>query len=100
MYFVIFATDNENVLEKRLEVRPAHLARLKELKDQGRLLCAGPNPKSDVKDPKETGFAGSTVIAEFNSLEDAKAWADQDPYIAAGVYKSVEIRPYIVALEK
>ncbi|RIY31776.1 hypothetical protein CJP74_06280 [Psittacicella melopsittaci] len=98
-YYVIFSTDHENVLEKRLAARPDHLARLQELKDQGRLLVAGPNPKSDA-DPKTTGFAGSTVIAQFASLEEAQQWADQDPYLAAGVYKSVEVRPYIVVFEK
>lgn len=99
MYYVIFATDNENVLETRLNVRPAHLARLQALKDEGRLLVAGPNPKSDA-DPKTTGFAGSTVIAQFESLEAAQAWANDDPYFAAGVYKSVEVRPYVVVFEK
>lgn len=99
MYYVIFATDNDNVLDTRLSVRPAHLARLQALKDEGRLLVAGPNPKSDA-DPKTTGFAGSTVIAQFASLEEAQAWADADPYFEAGVYKSVEVRPYVVVFEK
>ncbi|RIY33736.1 hypothetical protein CKF54_02345 [Psittacicella hinzii] len=97
-YYVIFATDNDNVLEKRLEVRPAHLARLEKLQAEGRLLVAGPNPKSD-EDPKTTGFAGSTVIAQFSSLEEAKAWANEDPYLHAGVYKSVEVRPYIAVFK-
>lgn len=99
MYYVIFSTDNDNVLEKRLATRPTHLARIMELKEAGRLLLAGPTPKSDA-DPKETGFAGSTVIAEFDSLADAQAWADADPYFAAGVYKSVEVRPLMVAVTK
>ncbi|RIY34364.1 YciI family protein [Psittacicella gerlachiana] len=98
-YYVIFSTDHENVLEKRLAARPAHLARLEELKNQGRLLVAGPNPKTDA-DPKTTGFAGSTVIAQFASLEQAQAWADQDPYLEAGVYQKVEVRPYTVVFEK
>lgn len=98
-YYVIFATDNENVLDKRLAVRPAHLARLEDLHAQGRLLVAGPNPKCDA-DPKITGFAGSTVIAKFSSLEEAKAWANEDPYLSAGVYKEVIVRPYIVVFSK
>ena len=89
MYYVIFAQDNPNMLEKRLEVRPAHLARLEKLQAEGRLLTAGPNPTEDG-----TGVTGSTVIAEFDSLEAAQAWAKQDPYVDAGVYGEVVIKPF------
>ncbi|MFC6276610.1 YciI family protein [Psittacicella hinzii] len=99
-YYIIFATDNDGVLEKRLAVREQHLVRLKELQEQGRLLVAGPSPKFDDQDPKVTGFAGSCIIAQFTSLEQAQAWAQEDPYVAAGVYAKVEIRPYTVVFEK
>lgn len=100
MYFVIFARDNENVLDKRLAVRPAHLERLKQLNDQGRLLVAGPMPKTEDKPATETGFAGSCLIAEFASLEEAKQWASQDPYVEAGVYGEVTVLPYLVVYPK
>ncbi|WP_150539505.1 YciI family protein [Actinobacillus vicugnae] len=89
MYYVIFAQDNPNTLEKRLEVRPAHLARLEKLQAEGRLLIAGPNPTEDG-----TGVTGSTVIAEFESLADAQVWASEDPYVEAGVYGDVIIKPF------
>jgi uncharacterized protein YciI len=92
--YVIYAEDIANSLEKRLSVRPAHLARLQLLHDEGRLLTAGPMPAVDSNDPGAAGFSGSTVIAEFESLEAAKSWADADPYIAAGVYEKVTVRPY------
>ncbi|MGI9317427.1 MAG: YciI family protein [bacterium] len=94
MYYSIYATDNENTFEARLNARPSHLERLDYLKDQGRLLVAGPFPAVDSEDPGPAGFTGSLIIAEFDSLEDAQAWADQDPYLAAGVYKSLEVKPY------
>ncbi|CNI27751.1 YciI-like protein [Yersinia rohdei] len=94
MLYVIFATDAPNSLDKRLSVRPAHLARLQALQDQGRLLTAGPNPAIDSADPGSAGFTGSTVIAEFDSQQAAQAWAEQDPYVAAGVYQSVIVKPY------
>lgn len=94
MYYSIYATDNENTLELRLNARPLHLERLNALVDQGRLLVAGPFPAVDSEDPGPAGFTGSLIIAEFDSLEDAQSWADQDPYIAAGVYKQVEVKPY------
>lgn len=94
MLYVIFSTDVPDSLEKRLSVRPAHLARLQALQDQGRLLTAGPNPAIDSADPGATGFTGSTVIAEFTSQPEAEAWAEQDPYVAAGVYHSVIVKPY------
>ena len=94
MWYVIFSQDVENSLEKRLSARPAHLARLQELQDEGRLLTAGPMPAIDSNDPGEAGFSGSTVIAEFESLQQAQDWADADPYVDAGVYKQVTIKPY------
>ncbi|WGW01594.1 YciI family protein [Vibrio sp. YMD68] len=94
MWYVIFSTDIENSLEKRLSVRPQHLARLERLKDEGRLLTAGPMPAIDSENPAEAGFTGSTVIAEFNSLQDAQQWADADPYIEAGVYANVIVKPF------
>lgn len=98
MYYSIYATDNENTLESRLNTRPSHLERLNALVEQGRLLVAGPFPAVDSEDPGLAGFTGSLIIAEFDSLEDAQAWADQDPYVAAGVYKQVEVKPYKKAL--
>ena len=94
MWYVIFSQDVENSLEKRLSVRPQHLERLQTLHDEGRLLTAGPMPAIDSDNPDEAGFTGSTVIAEFNSLEDAQAWADADPYIDAGVYQNVIVKPF------
>jgi uncharacterized protein YciI len=91
---MIYAEDVENSLEKRLKARPEHLARLKTLTDEGRLLVAGPTPAIDAEDPGPAGFTGSLVIAEFNSLEDAQTWAGADPYILAGVYKEVTVKPY------
>ncbi|ROV60734.1 MULTISPECIES: YciI family protein [Vibrio] len=94
MWYVIFSQDVENSLEKRLSVRPEHLARLQTLQDEGRLLTAGPMPAIDSDNPGEAGFTGSTVIAQFDSLEAAQAWADADPYITAGVYQSVIVKPF------
>ena len=94
MLYVINGTDVENSLEKRKGARPAHIERLEQLKAEGRLIVSGPCPAIDSEDPGEAGFTGSVIIAEFNSLEDAKAWADADPYIAAGVYASVTVKPF------
>ncbi|WP_086984488.1 YciI family protein [Vibrio aphrogenes] len=94
MWYVIFSQDVENSLEKRMSVRERHLARLVALKEEGRLLVAGPMPAIDSENPGEAGFTGSTVIAEFNSLEQAQAWADADPYIEAGVYQNVIVKPF------
>ncbi|ATG73571.1 YciI family protein [Zobellella denitrificans] len=94
MWYVIFSEDVPNSLPMRKEARPAHLARLQALADEGRLLVAGPNPAIDAEDPAEAGFTGSTVIAEFDSLDAARAWADADPYLAAGVYASVIVKPF------
>lgn len=94
MYYAIISEDIENSLEKRLAARPEHLARLHELNEEGRLLIAGPHPAIDSEDPGPAGFSGSLVVAEFPSLSDAQAWADQDPYITAGVYEKVTVKPY------
>ncbi len=94
MYYLIYSEDIENSLEKRLSVRDKHLARLTDLQNEGRLLVAGPCPAIDSENPGDAGFTGSLIIAEFESLEHAKAWADIDPYIAAGVYEKVTVKPY------
>ena len=94
MWYLIYSEDVPNSLPLRKQVRPAHLARLQALQDEGRLLTAGPNPTIDADDPADAGFSGSTVIAEFASQADAKAWADDDPYVAAGAYAKATIKPY------
>jgi len=94
MYYAIISQDVENSLPLRKEARPAHLARLEELNQQGRLLIAGPHPAIDSEDPGENGFTGSLVVAEFDSLNAAQNWADEDPYVAAGVYQSVTVKPF------
>jgi hypothetical protein len=94
MLYAIISEDVPNSLEKRKIARPAHLARLQQLNDEGRLFVAGPHPAIDNNDPGDAGFTGSLVIAEFASLEQAKLWADADPYIAAGVYASVVVKPF------
>ncbi len=94
MYYSIISEDIPNSLPLRIKARPEHLLRLEKLKEEGRLLVAGPNPALDTSEPGEAGFTGSVVIAEFESLEAAKAWANQDPYIKAGVYQSVQIKPF------
>jgi len=94
MYYTIIGNDFDDSLERRLEARPAHLERLKVLRNEGRLLLAGPCPRIDSEDPGPSGFSGSLIVAEFDSLEAARAWADADPYVAARVYKSVEVRPF------
>lgn len=98
MWYLIYSQDVPNSLPLRKQVRQEHLARLELLKTEGRLLVAGPNPAIDSEDPGEAGFTGSTVIAEFASLEEAKAWADDDPYIIAGVYKAVTVKPFKLVL--
>ncbi|BAV33349.1 BolA family transcriptional regulator [Sulfuricaulis limicola] len=94
MWYVINATDNEGSLERRLSVRARHLARLQELQNQGRLLLAGPYPAVDSNDPGPAGFTGSLIVAEFDSLEDAQSWANADPYVEAGVYAGVSVKPF------
>ncbi len=94
MLFSIVANDVEDSLEKRLQARPAHVERLKALLNEGRLVLADPNPSIEADDPGEAGFSGSTIIAEFESLAEARRWANADPYIAAGVYASVTVKPF------
>ncbi len=94
MFYAIIAQDVENSLQDRLTARPKHIERLTALQDQGRLILAGPHPSVDSEDPGEAGFSGSLVVAEFESLLEAKAWADADPYVAAGVYASVTVKPF------
>lgn len=94
MWYAIIAEDVEDSLERRASAREAHLGRLRELVDAGRLLTAGPHPSIDAEDPGAAGFSGSLIVADFDSLTDAKAWADADPYIAAGVYRAVTVKPY------
>jgi len=94
MYYAILSEDVENSLALRKQARPAHLARLDTLRDQGRLLIAGPHPAVDSEDPGEAGFTGSLVIAEFASLAEAQQWADADPYMDAGVYASTTVKPF------
>ncbi|MGL4716511.1 MAG: YciI family protein [Aeromonas sp.] len=94
MWYLIYAEDIQGSLPLRKQARPAHLARLQALQDEGRLLTAGPNPAIDAEDPADAGFTGSTVIAEFASQAEANAWADADPYVTAGVYAKVTIKPF------
>lgn len=94
MLYAIIGRDVPGTLDQRLAVRPAHLERLNALLAQGRLILAGPLPAIDSPDPGPAGFQGSLVVAEFASLEDAKAWANADPYVAAGVYAAVDIYPF------
>ena len=94
MWYVIDARDGEDVLARRLEARPRHLERLQALRDAGRLLLAGPCPSVDAEDPGPAGFSGSLVVAEFESLDAARTWAAADPYMEAGVYASVDVRPF------
>ncbi len=94
MLYAIISTDITNSLSKRVQARPDHLARLDSLKNEGRLIVAGPHPAIDSNDPGEAGFTGSLVIAEFNNLQEAQEWADQDPYIKAGVYAQVVVKPF------
>lgn len=98
MWYAIEGHDGADVLARRQQARAAHLARLHALRDAGRLLLAGPCPAIDAKDPGPAGFSGSIVIAEFASLEAARDWADADPYVAAGVYERVEVRPFLPVL--
>ena len=94
MLYAIISQDVENSLDKRLSVRPDHIGRLEDLKKQGRLILAGPHPAIDNIEPGPAGFSGSLIVAEFSSLEEAQAWADDDPYIKAGVYDSVTVKPF------
>ncbi len=94
MLYAIISQDVEDSLSARKQTRPAHLERLEQLKQAGRLVLAGPHPAVDDNDPGEAGFTGSLVVAEFANLAEAQAWADADPYIAGGVYASVEVKPF------
>lgn len=94
MWYAIISQDVENSLTKRLAARPAHLDRLHALQAEGRLLLAGPHPAIDSNDPGDAGFSGSLVVAEFASLAEAENWAQQDPYVGAGVYASVMVKPF------
>lgn len=94
MYYAIISEDIENSLNLRMKTRPAHIERLKKLHEQDRVLLVGPHPAIDSEDPGEAGFTGSLIVASFDSLEDAKAWADDDPYLKAGVYEKVVVKPF------
>jgi uncharacterized protein YciI len=98
VWYAIMSTDHEGSLSKRLAARPAHVARLVALRDEGRLLIAGPHPAVDSQDPGPAGFTGSLVVVDFPTIEDAKAWADQDPFVAAGVYQEVVVKPFNLVL--
>lgn len=98
MYYAIISEDVDNSLPLRKQARPAHIARLEALRDQGRLLVAGPHPALDTTEPGDAGFTGSLVIAEFESLNDAREWADADPYVEAGVYQRVSVKPFKAVL--
>ena len=94
MLYAIIATDVANSLEARLAARPAHIERLQQLNAQGRMVLAGPHPAIDSNDPGAAGFSGSLIVAEFESLTIAQAWAEADPFVAAGVYASVIVKPF------
>ncbi len=98
MYYAILCEDVDNSLPLRQRARQDHLARIQELVDAGRLLAAGPHPALDTEEPGEAGFTGSLIIAEFDSLEAATAWADSDPYVDAGVFSRVTVKPYKLVL--
>jgi uncharacterized protein YciI len=98
MWYAIIGNDRKDSLEARLAARPAHVARLEILRDAGRLKLAGPFPAIDAEDPGPAGFSGSLIVAEFASLAEARAWAELDPYLAAGVYASVEVRTLRVTM--
>ena len=95
MLYAISGVDATGSLAGRLASRAAHLARVRELRDQGRLVLAGPHPRLDTNEPGEAGYSGSLIIAEFTSLADAEAWAAADPYVTAGVWSDVSIRPFV-----
>jgi len=94
MLYAFISQDKPGTLDKRLAARPAHVERLQALKNEGRLILAGPHPAIDSEDPGEAGFTGSLVVAEFDSIEDARQWADTDPYVSAGVYENVVVKPF------
>ncbi len=94
MLYAFISQDRPDTLEQRLAARPAHVERLQALKSEGRLVLAGPHPAIDSEDPGEAGFTGSLVVAEFDSLQDARDWANADPYVAAGVYENIVVKPF------
>ncbi|MBQ0831521.1 YciI family protein [Marinobacter sp.] len=98
MYYAIISEDVDNSLSLRQTARAAHIERLQTLKAEGRLLLAGPHPIIDTPDPGDAGFSGSLVVAEFDSLVEAQGWADNDPYVDAGVYRKVVVKPFKVVL--
>ena len=94
MLYAIIAQDIENSLSKRMGARSDHVARLNQLKDEGRLILAGPHPAIDISEPGDAGFSGSLIVAAFDDLQQAREWADADPFVAAGVYSSVVVKPF------
>lgn len=98
MWYAVITEDFEGTLGPRMTARPDHVARLRALSDEGRLLVAGPHPAVDSSDPGPAGFTGSLLIVDFPSLEEARAWADDDPYVAAGVIRNVTVKPFNRAL--
>lgn len=94
MLYAIIGRDVENSLERRRSVRPEHLRRIEELRDQGRLVLAGPFPAIDSDDPGDAGFSGSLIVAEFATLAEARAWAEADPYVSAGVFAELTVKPF------
>lgn len=96
--YALIGHDRENSLEQRLKVRPEHLSRVRELADQGRLVVAGPFPAIDADEPTAAGFTGSLIVAEFESLDVARHWFEQDPYATSGVFRSIEVRPFMQVL--
>lgn len=98
MWYVIYSRDRENALEARQKARPEHLERVKGMLADGRILLAGPRPAIDSPDPGPAGFEGSLIVADFESLDAAREWAESDPYVQAGVYESVEVSPFIKVL--
>ncbi|MGD2075198.1 MAG: YciI family protein [Gammaproteobacteria bacterium] len=94
MLYAFISEDAPETLEQRLASRPTHLERLQRLRDEGRLILAGPHPAIDSEDPGAAGFTGSLVVAEFASLDDAQRWADDDPYVSAGVYRRIVVKPF------
>lgn len=94
MLYIMIAQDMPNSLQKRLSARPAHVARLQALLDEGRVVLAGPMPAIDNEDPGPAGYSGSVIVAEFESLDEARAWAEADPYITSGVYADMDVRPF------
>ncbi|TCK17810.1 hypothetical protein DFR30_1059 [Thiogranum longum] len=94
MLYAFISQDRPGTLDKRLSARPSHVERLEALQNQGRLILAGPHPAIDSEDPGAAGFTGSLVVAEFDSLEEARQWADVDPYVSAGVYERIDVKPF------